>query len=134
MRFKRHIHLESGLKHIDIAPLIDIVFLLLIFFALTSSFTVQTGIDVKLPKAVTSGMITEQQMTVTISDEDVLYFNGAVVSPAELKEQLQRLKSRQVSLLIKADRRASVGRIVDVWDLCRQLGFEKINIAANQRN
>ncbi len=134
MRFKRHVHPETGLKPIDIVPLVDIVFLLLIFLVLTSSFVVQTGIDVKLPKAVTSDMITQQQMTVTISDDNVLYFNGMVVSIGELKEQLEILKLRQVPLLIKADRRASVGRVVDVWDLGRQVGLEKINIAASQRN
>lgn len=134
MKFKRHVNMESGLRPIDIAPLIDIVFLLLIFFALTSSFTVQTGIDVKLPKAVTSHMIAEQQMIVTVSNENVLYLNGSVVSMEELKEKLEAFKRRQASLLIKADRRASVGRVVDVWDLCRQIGLEKVNIAANQRN
>ncbi|MBI5415209.1 MAG: biopolymer transporter ExbD, partial [Candidatus Omnitrophica bacterium] len=49
MKFKRHTKLEHGLKQIDIAPLIDLMFLLLIFFMLTSSFTLQSGINVKLP-------------------------------------------------------------------------------------
>ncbi len=46
MRFKRHMELEHGLKQIDIAPLIDVVFQLLIFFMLTSSFVIQPGIKV----------------------------------------------------------------------------------------
>ena len=51
MKFKRHMELEHGLRQIDIAPLIDMVFQLLIFFMLTSSFIMQPGIKVNLPKA-----------------------------------------------------------------------------------
>ena len=51
-RFKRHIELEHG--RLDLAPLIDVVFLLLIFFMLTSSFVIQPSITINLPKAVTS--------------------------------------------------------------------------------
>ena len=57
MHFKRHMEVEHGLRQIDIAPLIDMVFQLLIFFMLTSSFVVQPGIKVNLPKAVTSEVV-----------------------------------------------------------------------------
>ena len=52
----------------------------------------------------------------------------------ELTKTLKSVKSAGRPLLIKSDRRASVGRIVDVWDLCRKLGIERINIATNQAN
>ena len=55
-----------------------------------------------------------------------------VITLKELKQQLGQPGSKDRPLLIKADRRASVGRIVDVWDLCRDLGIERINIATNQ--
>ncbi|MCH7773641.1 MAG: biopolymer transporter ExbD [Bacteroidetes bacterium] len=50
----------------------------------------------------------------------------------ELKRRLSQPNIKDHPLLIKADRRASVGRIVDIWDLCRNLGIERINIATNQ--
>lgn len=132
MKFKRHTQLEHGLEQIDIAPLIDVIFQLLIFFMLSSSFTFQSGINVKLPKAVTSDVITEENFVVTITSENVTYLNGAVITLKELKERLSQPGIKERPLLIKADRRASVGRIVDVWDLCRELGIERINIATNQ--
>jgi biopolymer transport protein ExbD len=132
MKFRRNAKFEHGLEQIDIAPLIDTVFLLLIFFVLTSSFTFQSGINVKLPKAVTSDIIKEENFIVTITSENVTYLNGAVITLKEMKERLREPGSKDRTLLIKADRRASVGRIVDVWDLCRELGIEKINIATNQ--
>lgn len=130
MKFKRHTKLEHGLRQIDIAPLIDLMFLLLIFFMLTSSFTLQSGINVKLPKAVTSDVINEENFVVTITRENVIYLNGEVITLKELNVKLQGYKNQP--LLIRADRRASVGRVVDVWDLCRGLGIERIHIATNQ--
>ena len=132
MKFKRHTKLEHGLGQIDIAPLIDVIFQLLIFFMLSSSFTFQSGINVKLPKAVTSDVIKEENYVVTITSENIIYLNGAVITIKELEQRLAAPGKKDKPLLIKADRRASVGRIVDVWDLCRNLGIERINIATNQ--
>jgi len=132
VKFKRHTKLEHGLGQIDIAPLIDVIFQLLIFFMLSSSFTFQSGINVKLPKAVTSDIIKEENLIVTITSENIIYLNGAVTTLKELKRRLSQPNIKDHPLLIKADRRASVGRIVDIWDLCRNLGIERINIATNQ--
>lgn len=132
MRFKRRTKLEYGLEQIDIAPLIDVVFLLLIFFMLSSSFTFQSGINVKLPKAVTSDVLKDENLIVVITSENIVYLNDKVVTMKELSSKLDTPTYRKLPLLIKADRRASVGRIVDVWDLCRNIGIERINIATNQ--
>ena len=132
MQFKRHMELEHGLKQIDIAPLIDMVFQLLIFFMLTSSFVMQPGIKVNLPRAVTSEVVKHENVEVAISSENVIYINGKVITTQELKTLLKQTAGAKGSILIKADRRASLGRIVEVWDMCRDLGITQINIATNQ--
>jgi len=132
MRFKRHMELEHGLKQIDIAPLIDMIFQLLIFFMLTSSFVIQPGIKVNLPRAVTSEVVKYENIEVIISAENVTYFNGNVVTNLELKNLLKQVSKRKQAILIKADRRASLGRVVEIWDTCRDLGITQINIATNQ--
>ena len=132
MHFKRHTELEHGLKPIDIAPLINMVFQLLIFFMLTSSFIMQPGIKVNLPKAVTSEVVKYENVEVVISSENVIYINGKVLNLQELKTLLKQAAGAKGSILIKADRRASLGRIVEVWDMCRDLGITQINIATNQ--
>ena len=132
MRFKRHMELEHGLKQIDIAPLIDIVFQLLIFFMLTSSFVIQPGIKVNLPKAVTSEVVKFENIDILVTSENVTYLNGKVVTTSELKTLLKQAAKRNQTILIKADRRASLGRVVEVWDLARELGITQINIATNQ--
>lgn len=132
MRFKRHAELEHGLRPIDIAPLIDMVFQLLIFFMLTSSFIMQPGIKVNLPKAVTSEVVKYENVEIVISSENVIYINGKVLNVQELKTLLKQTAKVKGSILIKADRRSSLGRIVEVWDMCRDLGITQINIATDQ--
>jgi biopolymer transport protein ExbD len=132
MRFKKHMELEHGLKQIDIAPLIDIVFQLLIFFMLTSSFIMQPGIRVNLPKAVTSEVVTQENTEIIVSGENIIYFNGKVVNTSELKSLLKQVARQNQAVLIKSDRRAYMGRVVELWDLARDLGITQINIATNQ--
>lgn len=132
MRFRRHMELEHGLKQIDIAPLIDMVFQLLIFFMLTSSFVLQPGIKINLPKAVTSEAVKYENVEILVSSENVTYLNGKVVTSQELKVLLKQISKRSQTILIRADKRASLGRVVEIWDLCRDLGIVKVNIATNQ--
>jgi biopolymer transport protein ExbD len=133
MRFKRHIELEHGLKQIDIAPLIDMVFQLLIFFMLTSSFIVQQGIRVNLPRAITSEITKQTQLQISISSENVIYLNERVVTIQELKDFLKNFDHKDTPVLIKADRKALLGRVVEVWDILRDSGMSHINIATTQQ-
>lgn len=132
MHFRRHMELEHGLRQIDIAPLIDMVFQLLIFFMLTSSFVMQPGIKVNLPKALTSEVVRYENIEIVLSSENVIYLAGRVVTMQELNNFLKQVAKRKQAILIKSDRRASLGRVVEIWDMCRDLGITQINIATNQ--
>ncbi|MBU0709916.1 MAG: biopolymer transporter ExbD [Candidatus Omnitrophica bacterium] len=132
MRFKGRMELEHGLKQIDIAPLIDIIFQLLIFFMLTSSFVMQPGIKINLPKAVTSEIVSYDNIEVVVSGESVVYLDGKVITMRELEKLFIQAAGRNQTILIKADKRASLGRVVDIWDMARDIGINKINIATNQ--
>ena len=132
MRFKGRMELEHGLKQIDIAPLIDIVFQLFIFFMLTSSFVIQPGIKVNLPKALTSEVVKLENVEILVTSENVVYLNGGVVNTQELKSVLKISGKKAQTILIKADKRASLGRVVEIWDLARDMGVTQINIATNE--
>jgi biopolymer transport protein ExbD len=124
--------LEHGLKQIDIAPLIDIVFQLLIFFMLTSSFVMQPGIRVNLPKAVSSEIVKYENIEILVTSENVTYLNGKITTLGELKALFNQIAKRNQTILIKADKRASLGRVVEIWDMARDIGITQINIATNQ--
>ncbi|MDP8266681.1 MAG: biopolymer transporter ExbD [Candidatus Aceula meridiana] len=132
MKFKRHTKISHGFEQINIAPLVDVIFQLLIFFMLSSSFVFQSGIKVKLPKAITSEIIKEENLIITITSENVMYINNTVGTMKSLNAELAKKENKDRLILIKADRRSSLGRVIDIWDLCRELGIERVNIATNQ--
>lgn len=132
MRFKRQIKLEKEhMVEMDIAPLIDVIFQLLIFFMLTSTFVLQPGIKINLPKAVTSEGIGERRLTITVTGENIMYINEKISTLEELKRYLAEQK-KDKPVLIKADRKASLGRVVEIWDICRESGVSQVNIATTQ--
>lgn len=133
-RLKRRTSLGKG--QLDIAlkiPLIDVMYNLLIFFMLTSNLVVQPGIKVALPRAITSEVISSENLVVTITGQDLLFLNEKPITIQELTARLKENAGSRKSLLLKADTNASLGRVVEIWDLCRDLGIPQINIATNQK-
>ncbi|MDP8230898.1 MAG: biopolymer transporter ExbD [Candidatus Gorgyraea atricola] len=130
MRFKRHVQFKKG--HLDIAPLIDCIFLLLIFFLLTSNFIFQPGIKIDLPKAVTSEVVQENTLVITVTSDNRFYLNEAPITFAELKSKLKRIAGKDKPILIKSDRDVALGKVVGIWDFCRDIGVTQVNIATNQ--
>lgn len=129
-RLKRRTEIHKG--QLDIAPLIDVVFLLLIFFMLTSNFVLQPGIRVRLPRAVTSEIIDSGNLVVSVTSQDLTYIDYDPIQTAALKDLLEEASHKGASVMIKADVGSSVGKIVEIWDLCRRAGIAKVNIATNQ--
>ena len=110
-------------------PLIDCVFNLLLFFMLTSSYVVQPGIRINLPKALTSETIHDTSLVVTVTQDNLMMFNENAVTLEDLAVQFEKAAKDNVPLLIRADRNASLGKVVEIWDLCRDVGLTKVNIA-----
>ncbi len=132
MKLRRRAKIEKALTSMDFAPLIDVVFLLLIFFMLTSSYIFQPGIRVNLPRAITSEALSEKNIVITITAENLIYVDGKLVTISELSSRLKDVSDLRRSILIKADEKASLGRVVKIWDICRQSGISRVNIATSQ--
>ena len=130
MKFKRRNKLEKGM--LDLTPMVNIFFLLFVFFLFTSSFIFQPGIRVSLPKAVTSEVVQQDNVVLTITRDDRIYLEDKEISQAELEGRLKMLNKDKMGLLIKADSHAPLGRIVQIWDTCRREGVSQVNIATNQ--
>jgi len=130
MRFKHHLELEKG--RLDIAPLIDVIFLLLIFFMLTSSSILQPGIKVNLPQAITSKIIPKESLEIFITGKDSIYIGKKRITMKELSGRLKMAAKAKSNVLIKADKSASLGKVVGIWDLCREVGISNVNIATLQ--
>ena len=130
MRFKRNLSIEKG--GLDIAPLIDVIFLLLIFFMLTSSFILQPGIRVDLPKAVTSEVLQKDLLIITITSDNQVYVDERRTGKDEIASRISLASDEHVPILIRADRDADIGKVIEIWDLCRKMDIKQVNIATTQ--
>ncbi len=127
MRFKKRARVEAGLRQIDIVPLIDCVFLLLIFFMLTSNFVVIPGVNVNLPKVLTQEAVDLMTLTVVISSEDIIYVKDKAYALRDIEDFMKEGKFS--SIFIKADRDASFGVFAKIYDICKRLNIGKISYA-----
>jgi len=132
-------NLKSERKLLDtfsFSSLTDIVLLLLIFFLLSSSFIIQPGIKVRLPKSDTSEIHQEKSITITITRDGLYYLNERQVSITELPAKLQQLLSMNQDqiIIIKPDKDVTVERFVEVMDIGKIVGAEKFEIATERRD
>lgn len=119
---------------IDMGPLLDMVFILLIFFVITTNFNQQTGVEVKKPKAQSATSQGQKTLLVGISKEGSIHIHGRQVSADGLEQILRRelLKQADATVVIVGDRSATLGRSVEVMDICARAGVGTVSIAAER--
>ncbi|MFP4416828.1 MAG: ExbD/TolR family protein [Fibrobacterota bacterium] len=124
---------EDGAE-VNMGPLIDMVFILLIFFIITTNFTRQTGIEVSKPKAQTAVSQGQEVMLVGITREGTLHVYGRQITVDQLKLLVARQVSRQpdLSVVIVADQQAPIGKAVRVMDQCSLTGVRNVSVAADK--
>ena len=113
---------------VDIAPLIDVVFQLLLFFMLTYSFVLYPGIRISLPKAATGKQLAASNLVITLTKDHVIYWDEEVVTVKGLRTRLKQAGGNK-PVLIRADRHAYVEKLIELWDLCRDAGYQEVHIA-----
>ena len=120
-------------KAMDMTPMIDCVFLLLIFFMLTTVFTTPPGLQVDLPQAAESDMPVERDLNITISATGEMELNGLPVSIDNIENALRDAKEAYNSkvLIIKADTECRHGTVVDVMDAAKAVGIDELAIATS---
>ncbi|GAB4298073.1 MAG: biopolymer transporter ExbD [Myxococcota bacterium] len=124
---------EKGVE-INIAPLMDMVFILLIFFAVTTSFLKPAGIEINRPTAKTALTLKSSDLIIAISAAGVIYAEGRPVELASLYGIVSRNFRAQKSpdILIAADELAPTGILVKVMDECRRAGATNIALSAKR--
>ncbi len=130
MKFRRKVFIEKG--HLDMVPLINVIFLLLIFFLVSSSFIFQSGISVDLPRAVTSEVLNKESLILVVSGSGKVFLDDRELNREEILSRLRLAATHGRPILIKSDRGVPFEDVVKIWDLARQEGVKKINIATTQ--
>jgi len=120
---------------LDVTPLIDVVLQLVIFFMLTTTFSLYQGINVNLPKVVKAEEHQEKDLVVTITKENRVYLNDREVTVEELAETVKPLfvASQPRVVVIRADQEVKHGKVVEVMDIVKGAGAEKLAIATEQK-
>lgn len=119
---------------INITSLIDVVLLLLIFFMISTNFIEQPGIELELPNAESAISSVSAELEVIVQEDETIYLNGEIITLDELDMAFKNMirDAEQYSLLLRADKKASHGMVVEVMDLARLNGLQKIVIASTK--
>jgi len=117
-----------------LTSLIDVVFLLLIYFLLTTNFMVDEGIKIKLPQARASAPQTEETITVYVDQQGRAFLGTEEVSPAKLFDRLkERIGTQQNKLVVvRADRATILNKVVKVMDIAKAAGAGRLCLATEK--
>lgn len=128
MKFRdyRRVNAQPGLT-----AMIDIIFLLLIFFVLSSTFVLQPAIKIKLPKTLTSQLPVRKEIVVIIARDKRVFINNKLTKYSDMYGSFQKEAKMQPNgtVVIRADREVSHGFVVKVMDIVKQAGFPNLAIA-----
>ncbi len=116
---------------INITSLIDVLFLLLIFIMVSSTFLEEPGMKLDLPEAQSAEVGEKKEITIYITDAGEIFLNNDPVSLDQLRSVLDTLKAdlQENGLTLKADAQATHGLVVEVMDIARQVGVKKLIVA-----
>lgn len=120
---------------INLTPMIDIIFNLLIFFLITAVVS-QKGLSLKLPESSTAEKRPPKSLEISVNKEKEIIFNGAVVKKNEVKSLLEKQKnegSKDDNIILKADKDAPFGLFIFIMDTARDVGLKNLVIATETK-
>ncbi len=118
---------------VNMSPLIDMTFLLLIFFMVTAVFVQESGVKVNKPRAETAEIAATENLLIALTKEGRIHYGGQVISSAQLPAIVKKaMQGKTQPVLIMADDGAPTGSLVRVIDLCRLGGAVDVNVAATR--
>lgn len=120
---------------IDLTPMLDIVFIMLIFFIVTATFVKESGIDVTRPDAETAVKQSRVGILIAINENNEVWINRRQVDLAAVRANVERLHAEnpQGGAVIQADEKAETGILVEIMDQVRLAGVGSISIAAEEK-
>lgn len=124
-------HSEAG---VDISPLIDCVFILLIFFIVTTTFVEETGVEVDKPQAASSVRLEKTSILLAITDKGEIVYGGREIGIAGVQPLVKRMMQKEeVPVIVQADQNVPSGLMVRVIDEAKLAGAMKVSIATRKK-
>lgn len=122
---------DSG---IDISPLIDMVFILLIFFVVTTSFVQETGVEVSKPHASSSQHLDNGNILIAVTKEGTIHFANEQIEIIDVRARVIKAAENQpnANVVIVSDKDSRTGLVIEVLDECKKAGIENVSIATTR--
>jgi biopolymer transport protein ExbD len=129
---RRHAHTEEA--EINITPMLDIVFIMLIFFIVTTSFTKETGASIIKPVAEQAVALQNGTILIGVRPNDEIWMAKRQIELREVRQMVERAKAEnpEGSVVIIADRGSKIGVVTQVMDQVRLAGIEGVSISAER--
>ena len=133
LSFSKHLQNDDANLEINLTPLIDIVFLLLIFFMLSTTFVDTRQLPVELPTASSKAKSDSPDVTeIRIAADGSMQIDGKNTTLENIRTELSS-KKEKVSIVLRADKAATHGTVVGVMDIAQQLGIKSISVAVQSK-
>lgn len=125
---------DDDAEEINMTPMLDVVFIMLIFFIVTASFVKEAGIDVNRPEASTAVKKERANILIAISDKGEIWIDKRQIDVRAVQANIERLKAEnpQGSVVIQADKKATTDTLIKVMDASRAAGVFDVSIAAQE--
>jgi biopolymer transport protein ExbD len=125
---------ESG-QQIDLTPMLDVVFIMLIFFIVTASFIKEAGIDVARPEAVTAEKKKNAKILVAVSPTNEIWIDKKNIDKRSVKATIERLlaENPKGGLVIQADNKSNAETVAAVMDAARDAGVVNVSLSATEK-
>ncbi|PMR73480.1 ExbD/TolR family protein [Billgrantia endophytica] len=131
---RRRLSAEDGdANEVNLTPMLDVVFIMLIFFIVTTSFIKESGVEIERPESSAASPQPEAQVMVALTPEGAVWVGGEAVDAHRVGERVASLVSGDGSVVIQADRGATTGLLIEVMDRIREAGVEQVAVAASRR-
>jgi len=131
---RRSIRGGAGRVDINMGPLIDMVFLLLIFFVVTTSFVKETGIDVQRSTAATAETVERGNILLGVSTDGEIFYEGRKIDVRSVRAHVERALAEdpESAVVVVADQGSRTGIVVQAMDQCRLAGAKQVSLAASR--
>ncbi|MDY0040297.1 MAG: biopolymer transporter ExbD [Desulforhabdus sp.] len=125
---------RSRSSELNLTPLIDMIFILLIFFLVTTSFVKEAGVEIDRPQAQSASSKEKVNMIIGITADGLIYLEGNTIDIRSVRGRMERFAADtpQSSVVIVADRESQTGIVVQVLDACRLAGVKDISLSAEK--
>lgn len=132
MATRDHLKSEAGPAALNITPLIDMVFILLIFFAVNASFIKEAGVEIERPSARTAQTKQQANIMIAVTENDEVWVDRQRVDPRSVRGHVERLHAEnpEGAVVILADDQSRTGLVIEVLDQARLAGVENVAVAA----